>query len=223
MTNTLMGLGALKASISPAAIIQSVVRITRDLSHELAQAIELTETPKWLVQAIAAYEIRDAPYNTVNPAVGARGVMQITPITAVDGLYFAEKYRLLTAPVQAIFQKYLGARWPLALSYARKRSAKGGYLLAGALLHPEFNILMGALLLRVGMIQHQDTDGEANINKVVLQYNRGFTFGRKLMTPAMRNADADTVYAIAPKGEAKHYVANLLAPNAVIDQLRKKG
>lgn len=204
-------------------IIESARKIVRDLGSSVDQAARLAGVPRWLVLAIASYEIRNFPYNKVNPAVGATGVMQITPVTAVDALYFADKYNLLTPAVVAVLQKYISPKnWPVVMKYARDRSAKGKTFFTAALKQPEFNLMMGSLILRAGLIQHPNTDGQPNLAKVVLQYNQGFSFGKKLSRPGLVNASDQLVLSSAPSSEGRSYVSNMMADGGVIETMRSQ-
>lgn len=216
--------GGLFVNTNLGDILASARRIVRDLGPSVDQAVRLSGVPRWLVLSIAAYEVRDRPYNVVNPAVGATGVMQITPITGVDALYFADKYGLLTPEAVSILQRGVGqAAWPLLMKSARNRSAEGAKYLKAALKNPEFNLLLGSFILRAGLMQHKNSDGQPNLAKVVLQYNQGFSFGlKKLDQPGMLNASSAMVYARAPRGEGKLYVSNMLAPGGVIDLMRSQ-
>lgn len=217
------GLGSLAMTANVGEILTAARRIMGELGRSVEQASRLTGVPRWLILSIAAYEIRLFPFSKVNPAVGATGVMQITPITGVDALYFADKYHLLNGEATAILQRFVGPKnWPVLLKAARDRSAAGAKFLKEPLKQPEFNILLGSMILKAGLIQHANTDGSPNLAKVVLQYNQGFSFGRKLAAPGLLNASDELIEARAPSTEGRLYVANMMATGGVIATMQSQ-
>ena len=213
-TKPLGELGLLLAEQPYTQVSGSIDRIVGSLSSTIAQASALTGTPSKYIVAIAAYEIGFRPFSFINPAVKATGVMQITPPTMFDVYYFADKFKLVKPELTAFLRRKMTASdYSRFISLAKNRQANEALALR-YLKDAEFNVVLGALLLRVLMYWFTE-NGQINLARLVVGYNRGVEWARKNLL-AKVGISAEQLQREVP-GEAKKYIANQLGRNGYME------
>ena len=170
-----------RSNPNPAAMIRAkMAQIYDRYRREIDQAVQLTNVPRELIQAIIFTESSGNASVSV-PPVSATGLMQITPGTA-DGMIFIEKSKgRLLQQEAAICQKYLGSRLNgiLQQKYLMHKIPAnrntGRTVTVADLKNPEFNILIGAITL--GLLIDEFTEaGVVRLDKVHLRYNQGWFY-----------------------------------------------
>ena len=202
-------------------VVGTIRRIARDLYGQITRATELTGTPSWVINAISAHEIRWKPYTFINPAVKATGPMQMTPPTMFDTYYFALKWKLVSPQLEGYMRTTLGAKYDKFVSLAKDRQSDKSF--AKFLLNPQFNIVMGALLLRCLMVLFSE-NGIVNQAKLALGYNRGIGYAtKKLVGADTRGISAGGLLAKAPGPEARAYINDMVGAGGFFEQVRSSG
>jgi hypothetical protein len=147
--------------------------------------------------------------------------MQITAETATGVIFFENKQGRLLPGEKAILQKYL-SKGKLECIYSMQYfghpvkcstiTLKGGNKVGQVieksdLLHPELNILIGAMLLGQLIDQHTE-NGVPRMDKVVVRFNAGYFY------KPQGNTIEQTV-ALVP-AESRNYIYKLLGQNGVL-------
>lgn len=243
MSNTLV------SSITQTDILAFAGKIQRDLGPYIRQASLLTGVPETLILATAIKEIQNKPYSSVSGA-GAVGVMQIKPLVVMDTIAKARMRNILDGDNVAFLKKKLGQNFDLvwleseALGYndlaasvyvvswnaqnkpAKTRIRGGRNIFKSLLLDPEFNLYLGALVLRVLSIEHTYQD-QINVAKVMLGYNQGYYALQKssklkggITNKKFDKIDADSLFRLAPF-EGKLYLRDTIGRNGIIQTLNE--
>ncbi|KAL6953737.1 hypothetical protein U1Q18_050182 [Sarracenia purpurea var. burkii] len=162
----------------------------------VAHASELTKVPTWMIWGIMVTEIDPEKLEFSKSTSGARGAMQLMPITATDTIVVAKKYKNYVPDAhEAILKKNLGEtraekiidavdKFDRSLVEISKKSSLND------LYNAELNIHIGALKLANLL----DIYGADDLASVVVSYNKG-------------DATAKTKYGIAGKS-LKYALAN---------------
>ncbi len=167
---------------SNAALPQNKVKldqIGKKYYKEIKQAEELTKVPGALILSVIFTESAGNP--SVVSYVGAAGLMQLKPQAANDTIFLENKQGRLTAGEMAVLKKYLGNRinGPLKQKYLshkiKENNFTGNVVTRADMLNPEFNILVGAMLLGILIDQHQEA-GLLRLDKVLLRYGMGYFY-----------------------------------------------
>ena len=147
--------------------------------------------------------------------------MQITAETATGVIFFENKQGRLQPEEKAILQKYISQEklnciysmqyfgHPVACSTITMKSGNkvGQVIEKSDLLHPELNILIGAML--IGQLIDQHTEGGApRMDKVVVRYNAGYFY-------KPQGSTIEQTVALVP-AESKNYIYKLLGTNGVL-------
>lgn len=147
----------------------------------------------------------------------AVGLMQVGTATASDTLVYEKSTGRLSQGEEAIVKKYLGDRWKLI------ENVKGGqrtigktYVTREDLFKPEFNILVGTIIL--GQLINEFTEnGKPRLDKVVVIYNTG-RYGKLAKQAIAHTGDTASLVSKLPKGQAD-YVRKLVGVNGLLDIL----
>ncbi|PAC33305.1 transglycosylase SLT domain-containing protein [Flectobacillus sp. BAB-3569] len=182
----------------------------------VAHASELTKVPTWMIWGVMVTEIDPEKLEFSKSSSGARGAMQLMPITATDTIVVAKKYKNYVPDAhEAILKKNLGEtraekiidavdKFDRSLVEISKKSSLND------LYNAELNIHIGALKLANLL----DIYGADDLASVVVSYNKG-------------DATAKTKYGIAGKslkyalanttGEAHDYILRTLGKHGGFD------
>lgn len=150
----------------------------------------------------------------------AIGLMQVGQATASDVIVKEKSTGRLTAEEEKILKRYLGQKkWSdNGLDKLKKDQKSTGKTWVGQweLFNPEFNILVGSILL--GQLIDEFTEsGKARLDKVVVIYNTGrySSIAKKAIS---FTGNTTELIAALPKGQAD-YIRKLLGKNGTLDVL----
>ena len=147
----------------------------------------------------------------------AYGLMQVGLATASDALVYEKSSGRLSAGEEVLVKKYLGDRWNLIKNLnSGQRSIGKTFITKTDLFKPEFNILVGTIIL--GQLVNEFTEnGRPRLDKVVVVYNTG-RYAKISKTAIAHVGNTDTLVDILPKGQAD-YVKKLVGVNGLLDIL----
>lgn len=174
----------------------------------------LTGVNKELIESFIFIESSGDP-NAKTPY--AYGLMQVGLATASDALVYEKSSGRLSEGEEILVKKYLGDRWNLIKDLkSGQRSIGKTFITKSDLFKPEFNILVGTIIL--GQLINEFTEnGRPRLDKVVVIYNTG-RFAKISKTAMAHTGDTDTLVAKLPKGQAD-YVRKLVGVNGLLDIL----
>ncbi len=158
--------------------------------------------------------IESAGQSNVVSGAGACGLMQLTPDAATNAIFYEYSKKRLLPTEQALITKHIGTNRFTCITKMRYFSDKlpcnnntGRVITKEDLLNPEFNILMGAMLL--GQLIDQETNnGVLRMDKVVIRYNKGY------FSKPKGDTIAETISSVPT--ETKMYVYKLLGTNGIL-------
>lgn len=174
----------------------------------------LTGVNKELIEAFIFIESSGDP-NAKTPY--AYGLMQVGLATASDALVYEKSSGRLSEGEEVLVKKYLGDRWNLIKNLkSNQRSIGKTFITKSDLFKPEFNILVGTIIL--GQLVNEFTEnGRPRLDKVVVVYNTG-RYAKISKTAIAHTGNTDTLVAKLPKGQAD-YVKKLVGVNGLLDIL----
>lgn len=145
----------------------------------------------------------------------ATGLMQLNPPTASDAIVKEKGLGRLDDREAAILKKYLGNRFSLVEKVKPKQTSLGkSFVTNEDLLKPEFNILVGTILL--GQLVNEFTEnGKLRLDKVVTIYNGGrySSAGKKIIK---FKGDTKELLTQVPK-ESSDYIKKLIGTQGLLD------
>jgi hypothetical protein len=175
----------------------------------------MSNVPKELIEAFIFIESGGNP-NAQSPY--ATGLMQVSTATASDTLVKEKGAGRLSAPESAIIKKYLGSRYSLIESVKPKQTSLGKTFITNKdLLIPEFNVLVGSILLKQLMDEFTDTTGKIRMDKVIVIYNGG-RYGKVAKKVIASNEKIEEIVKMVPK-ETSSYILKLLGQDGVLDTM----
>ena len=175
---------------------------------------KLSDVPAELIESFIFIESAGNP-NAKSPY--ATGLMQLSPATASDALVKEKGADRLRDGEAAILKKYLGSRYSLLEKVKPKQTSLGKtFVTNDDLLKPEFNILVGTILL--GQLVNEFTEnGVLRLDKVVTIYNGGrfSKAGKKII--AFKGSTKELLTQV-PK-ESSNYIVKLLGTQGLLDTI----
>jgi hypothetical protein len=190
-------------------------QIGKKYYKEIKQAEDLTKVPGALILSVIFTESAGNP-NALS-YVGAAGLMQLKPQAANDTIFLENKQGRLTAAELAILKKYLGNRvnGPLKQKYLshkiKENNFIGNVVTRADMMNPEFNILVGAMLLGILIDQHQEA-GALRLDKVLLRYGLGYFF-----KPGEGNVEQVLDRVKTKSTEAYSYILKVAGKNGLLE------
>lgn len=190
-------------------------QIGKKYYKEIKQAEDLTKVPGALILSVIFTESAGNP-NALS-YVGAAGLMQLKPQAANDTIFLENKQGRLTAAELAILKKYLGNRvnGPLKQKYLshkiKENNFTGNVVTRADMMNPEFNILVGAMLLGILIDQHQEA-GTLRLDKVLLRYGLGYFF-----KPGEGNVEQVLDRVKTKSTEAYSYILKVAGKNGLLE------
>lgn len=173
---------------------------------------KLTVVPSGIIESFIFIE--SAGKSSAISSANAIGLMQVTPDTATGCIFYEKKHNRLQEPEKNILQKYLGVDrldCILKMKYFSQplpcNNNNGRVVTKDDLLKPEFNILVGSILLGQ-LIDIHTTLGKVRMDKVVIQYNRGF-FHKPIGNTIEETLNSEPT-------ETKNYVYKLMGVNGLL-------
>lgn len=145
----------------------------------------------------------------------ATGLMQLSPATASDVIVKEKGLGRLEKEEADILKKYLGSRFSLVEKVKPNQKSLGKtFVTNNDLFKPEFNILVGTILL--GQLINEFTEGgKLRLDKVVTIYNGGrySKAGKKIIS---FKGDTKELLTQIPK-ESSDYIKKLVGTQGVLD------
>lgn len=147
----------------------------------------------------------------------ATGLMQLNGATASDTLVFEKGAGRLDKGEIEILKKYLGSRYSLLDKVKPKQRSIGKTFITNAdLLKPEFNVLVGSMLLKQ-LTDEFSENGKIRFDKVITVYNGG-RYGKAAKKVIAFKGSIDEMLSFVPK-ETSNYIKKLVGTNGVLDVL----
>ena len=190
-------------------------QIGKKYYKEIKQAEDLTKVPGALILSVIFTESAGNP--SALSYVGAAGLMQLKPQAANDTIFLENKQGRLTPGELAILKKYLGNRinGPLTQKYLshkiKENNFTGNVVTRADMMNPEFNILVGAMLLGILIDQHQEA-GMLRLDKVLLRYGLGYFF-----KPGEGNVEQVLDRVKGKSTEAYSYILKVAGKNGLLE------
>lgn len=190
-------------------------QIGKKYYNEIKQAEQLTKVPGALILSVIFTESAGNP-NALS-YVGAAGLMQLKPQAANDTIFLENKQGRLTAEELAVLKKYLGNRinGPLNQKYLshkiKENNFTGNVVTRADMMNPEFNILVGAMLLGILIDQHQEA-GMLRLDKVLLRYGLGYFY-----KPGEGNVEQVLDRVKGKSTEAYSYILKVAGKNGLLE------
>jgi soluble lytic murein transglycosylase-like protein len=147
----------------------------------------------------------------------ATGLMQLNGATASDTLVFEKGAGRLDKGEIEILKKYLGSRYSnLDKVKSKQRSIGKTFVTNDDLLKPEFNVLVGSILLKQ-LTDEFTENGKIRFDKVITIYNGG-RYSKAAKKVIGFKGSIDEMLSFVPK-ETSNYIKKLVGTNGVLDVL----
>jgi soluble lytic murein transglycosylase-like protein len=149
----------------------------------------------------------------------ATGLMQINPPTACDTLVREKGAGRLTDAEAQIIKKYIPTKWSLLENVKKGQTSLGSnlFITNADLLKPEFNILIGTILLKQLIDKFTQEDKIVRMDKVVTVYNAGLYASSSKAVMASKGTIEDIIKFV-PK-ETSAYILKLVGQRGLLDTL----
>jgi len=175
----------------------------------------ITNVPKEIIYAFIFIE---SGGNEKAKSPYATGLMQLNGATASDLIVKEKGAGRLSEAESNMLKKYLGSRYSLVESVKPKQTSLGKtFITNDDLLKPEFNILLGSLLIGQLISEFTESDGKIRMDKVVTIYNGG-RYGATAKKVIPFQGSTEQLIAIVPK-ETSAYILKLLGTQGVLDTM----
>lgn len=147
----------------------------------------------------------------------AYGLMQVGLATASDALVYEKSSGRLGAEEDALVKKYLGNRYSKLNNLKKNQKSIGSTFVTPAdLFNPEFNILLGSIIVKQ-LVDEFTENGNPRLDKVVVIYNTG-RFSKPAKLAIKHKGDTDSLLAKIPRGQGD-YIRKLIGKNSLLDIL----
>jgi len=179
---------------------QRITEIRQQYSRLIEQSAALTRVPAGLIAGLVFVESNGRA--TAVSSAGAVGLMQLKPQSANDAIFLENRMERLTEAEREIIIRYLGTRAEgiFRMKYLGHKlpqnNQSGNVVTREDLLKPEFNLLVGSMLLGLLIDQHTE-GGVLRLDKAVVRYNQGYfykpqgdTIAQTLDSARLRSAEA---------------------------------
>ncbi len=175
----------------------------------------ITNVPSQLIESFIFIE-SGGNANAKSPY--ATGLMQLNGATASDTLVKEKGAGRLSDPEATLLKKYLGSRYSLIENVKPKQTSLGKtFITNDDLLKPEFNVLVGSILLKQLMDEFTEADGKIRMDKVVTIYNGG-RFGKLSKKVIDFKGTTEEMVKQVPK-ETADYIRKLLGTQGILDTM----
>jgi len=175
----------------------------------------MSNVPKEMIEAFIFIESGGNP-NAKSPY--AVGLMQLSPATASDTLVKEKGLGRLSAPEANLIKKYLGNRYRLIEGVKPNQTSLGKtFITKKDLLIPEFNVLLGTVLLKQLMDEFTEPNGKIRMDKVIVIYNGG-RYGNTAKKVIESKEGIEQIIKIVPK-ETSSYILKLLGTEGILDTM----
>lgn len=145
----------------------------------------------------------------------AYGLMQVGLATASDTLVYEKSSGRLSPEEDALVKKYLGSRYSKLNNLKKNQKSIGSTFVTSAdLFNPEFNILLGSIIVKQ-LVDEFTENGNPRLDKVVVIYNTG-RFSKPSKIAIKHKGDTDSLLAKIPRGQGD-YIRKLIGKNSLLD------
>lgn len=193
--------------------VEEVIRVK--YGKHINNISKLSNVPSQLIESFIFIESGGNP-NAKTPY--AVGLMQVGLATASDALVFEKGAGRLSAAEAAIIKKKLGSRYSLIEKVKPKQKSIGKtFITKEDLLDPEFNILVGTILLKQLIDEFTDKNGKVRMDKVISIYNAG-RYGSTAKKIIASKEPIDVLIKKVPK-ETNAYILKLLGERGILDTI----
>lgn len=195
---------------------EKVVNVIRPKYGAIINKIgAMTNVPPVLIESFIFIESAGNP-NASTPY--ATGLMQVGLATASDALVKEKGFGRLSDEEAAILKYYLGSRWKKIEDVKKGQKSIGETFITKAdLLKPEFNILVGTILLKQLIDEFTGSDKKIRMDKVITIYNGGrYSSTAKAVIP--HKGTIEDIIKILPK-ESSAYVLKLVGQRGLLETL----
>lgn len=207
---------------SDTAATANKTKMTGDITTKYGTYIKniskLTNVPENIIKSFIFIE--SAGKETAKTA-SAFGLMQVGKATASDVLVKEKSTGRMTPEEEAIVKKYISAKWTsngMDKLKANQKSLGKTWIGETELMKPEFNILIGSMIL--GQLIDEFTENKVpRLDKVVVIYNTG-RYSDVAKKAIAFKGDTKALIAALPKGQAD-YIRKLLGTNGTLHVLSK--
>lgn len=176
---------------------------------------KLSNVPSQLIESFIFIESA-GNQNAQSPY--AVGLMQVGLATASDAIVFEKGAGRLSSSEAAIIKKRLGTRYSMIEKVKPKQKSLGKtFITKDDLLDPEFNILIGTILMKQLIDEFTDKSGKVRMDKVVAIYNAG-RYGSTSKKIIASKEPIDKIIKTVPK-ETNAYILKLLGERGVLDMI----
>jgi hypothetical protein len=201
--------------VSAKANKNKVVNVIRPKYGDMIDRIaDLVGLPSVLIESFifiesGGKEDAQSPYAT--------GLMQLNGATASDTLVFEKGAGRLDKGEIDILKKYLGSRYSnLDKVKPKQRSIGKTFVTKSDLLKPEFNVLVGSILLKQ-LVDEFTENGKIRMDKIITIYNGG-RYSKAAKKVISFKGSTDDMISFLPK-ETSNYVKKLVGTNGILDVL----
>jgi hypothetical protein len=176
----------------------------------------MSNVPSQLIESFIFIESGGNPKAQTPYAVG---LMQVGKSTASDVLIKEKGAGRLSAEESTLLKKYLGKRYDDILGKVKPKQTSIGktWVTTEDLLKPEFNILVGTILLKQLIDEFTQADGSVRMDKVVVIYNTGRYGGVAKKTIEFKGSTNELVASLPT--ETSNYILKLLGTQGLLDTI----
>lgn len=194
------------------AVIKNVIRAKFGIY--IKNVANLVNLPKELIEAFIFIESAGNPNASTKYATG---LMQVGTASASDSLVTEKGSGRMSLQEEAILKKYLGSRFSLLQNVKAKQTSIGKtFITKEDLLKPEFNILVGSILLKQ-LVDEFTENGKVRMDKVITIYNGG-RYSSTAKKVIKYKGSTNDLLAELPK-ETSAYIVKLLGTNGILDTI----
>jgi hypothetical protein len=202
--------------VSSKANQEKIKNIIRPKFGEIIKRVSgYSNVPTELIESFIFIESGGNP-NAQSPY--ATGLMQLNGATASDTIVKEKGAGRLSAEEGTILKKYLGSRYSMVESVKPKQTSLGKtFITKEDLLKPEFNVMVGAMLMKQLMDEFTGADGKIRMDKVIVIYNGG-RYGKVAKKVIASQGGIEEIVKIVPK-ETSSYILKLLGTEGILDTM----
>lgn len=207
-----------KSFYTPSQAEQNLNKINNVIIPNYGKIIDkvslITGVPREIIIAFIFIESSGNPNASTN---WATGLLQVGNSSASDALVFEKSSGRLGKEEDVLVRKYLGSRYSnLEKLKPNQKTISKTFVTKQDLLIPEFNILLGSILLGQ-LIDEFSQNGVPRLDKIVVIYNRG-RFDKVSKQIAKSSKGIDEVINSIPKGTGE-YITKLVGKHSILDSL----
>jgi soluble lytic murein transglycosylase-like protein len=192
--------------------IKSIIR--PNFGAYIKNTAYLVNLPKELIEAFIFIESAGNPNASTKYATG---LMQLSTASASDSLVTEKGAGRLSVQEENILKRYLGSRFSLLEKVKANQTSLGKtFVTKDDLLKPEFNILVGSILLKQ-LIDEFTENGKVRMDKVITIYNGG-RYSSTAKKVIKYKGNTSQLLSELPK-ETSAYIVKLLGTNGLLDTL----